>query len=127
MNGRVIWGVFLTLVLVVIALSIGVYVYNVGVAQGLAQSGRLPAPESGTVPNPYYGYGPFLHRPFGFGFGLFGLLVPLFFFFLILAVLRGLFWGGHRGWHRHHGMTENGVPPMFDEWHRRMHEPKGSG
>jgi hypothetical protein len=29
------------------------------------------------------------------------------------------------GW-RHHGKWEGGVPPMFDEWHKRAHEGNAS-
>ena len=52
--------------------------------------------------------------------GLAGCLFPLLFFFLIFIALRGLFW--HRHWGRHHDHWEKGVPPMFEEWHRRAHE-----
>ena len=72
---------------------------------------------------PYYGYGPFYgHWGFGFGFGFLHLLFPLLFFFLIFALLRGLFWGGRHRWGGHNGDWSGRVPPMFDEWHRRAHE-----
>ena len=41
MNRRIILGVLLALVLIAGAVSLGVYVYNAGVAQGLAHSGKL--------------------------------------------------------------------------------------
>ena len=43
----------------------------------------------------------------------------LFFLFLFFG-LRGLFWRGRRGggWGYRHG----GIPPAFEEWHRRAHE-----
>jgi len=54
-------------------------------------------------------------RPWGFGFPFFPILLFLFFFF----VVRGMLWRGRwaGGW----GYRYDGVPPMFDEWHRRAH------
>jgi hypothetical protein len=73
-----------------------------------------------------YGRG-FHHAPF---FGCFGLLIPLFFLFLAVKAFRFMFWGprwahhmhGHHGPWRNH--WENGVPPMFEEWHKRAHGEK---
>ncbi len=121
MDGRILARVLLTLVLIAGAVGVGVYVYNAGVAQGMADSGKLVAPAPGSVPYPYYG-GPFFFRPWGFGFGFLGLLFPLLFFFLLFALLRGLWWGGRWGRYRRH--WEGDVPPMFEEWHRRAHEPQ---
>ncbi len=115
MNGRFILGLLLVLVLIALAASIGVNAYNVGVAQGLADSGKL-APG----PYPYPFYGPFFFRPFGFGF--LGFIGPLFLFLIFFALLRGLFWGRH--WGRHPGHWEGQVPPAVEEWHRKMHESK---
>ncbi|MGH2592750.1 MAG: hypothetical protein ACRDGG_04495 [Anaerolineae bacterium] len=123
MNGRIVLGVVLVLVLIAGAVGIGTYVYNAGVAQGLAESGKLVAPESGAVPYPYYG--PF-YRPFGFGFGFLGLLFPLLFLFLVFGLLRRLFWRGGWGGGGPRGNWEKGVPPMFEEWHRRAHEPQST-
>ncbi len=120
MNGRIILGVLLVVVLIVGALGVGAYAYNLGVAQGLAQSDKLPAPPSGTVPYPYYA--PFFFRPFGYGFGLLGCLFPLLFLFLIFALFRGMLWGGRWGWRRHHMIGDHDVPPAVEEWHRKMHE-----
>jgi hypothetical protein len=55
-------------------------------------------------------------QPWGFGFGFFPLF-PLLFIFFWVFVLRGLFWRG--GWRRHG--RYDGVPPAFEEWHRRAH------
>jgi hypothetical protein len=118
---RIIFGVLLTLVLLAGVATAGYYAYQMGVAQGLADSGKLVVPEAGARVYPYYGphFGPFFHRPFGFG--LLGCLFPLFFILLFFGLLRGLFWGGGRwGW-RHHGHWDKGAPPMFEEWHRRAH------
>lgn len=123
MNRRIVWGILLALVLIAGAVSLGVSAYNLGVAQGLAQSGQLSdlPPGTGMSPYPYFG-GPFwFYRPFGFGF--FGCFGPLLFFLLIFALFRGLWWGGRwgygPGWK--HGHWDKGVPPRFEEWHRRAH------
>ena len=92
------------------AAVLGVGAYNAGVAQGIAESGRLvAAPPVGT---PVYVW----PRPWGFGFFPF---FPLFFLFLFFFVVRGMLWRGHRhgGWRYRY----EGVPPMFEEWHRRAH------
>lgn len=121
MNGRTIPVVVLVLLLIAGAIGIGIYAYNVGVAQGLADSGKLVAPAPGVVPYPYYGpY--FFHGPFGFGYGFLGCLFPLLFFFLFFGLLRGLFWRGRWGWGGYRGGEWKGAPPMFEEWHKRAHE-----
>jgi hypothetical protein len=106
-------------------------VYNAGVTQGLAADGKLVLPDGATGVAPYAYYG--LHQPFGFGFGfgIFGLIFPLLFFFLFFGTIRGLFFRGWRGhspnspwgngpWNR--GDWDKNVPPMVQEWHRKMHE-----
>lgn len=120
MNGRFVLGILLSLVLIAGLLGIGVYAYDVGVTQGLAQSGKLVAPATGVAPYPFYG-GPFFFHPFGFGFGFLGCLFPLLFFFVVFSLFRGLWWRGHMGWGGTHGRWETGVPPRFEEWHRRAH------
>ncbi len=90
---RILWRVLVALVLVAAIVGIGVYAYNIGMAQGLAQ--KLPVPAGGPVQMPYLYYG---HPFFGFGFGLLGCLVPLFLFFLVFGSLRALFWHGPMGW-----------------------------
>jgi hypothetical protein len=122
-NRRIILGVLLALVLIAGVVSLGVFAYNVGVAQGLAESGKLtdlPPGAEGRL-YPYYG-GPFwYHRPFGFGF--FGCFGPLLFILLVFVLVRALWWGGPWGWGHgwKHGYGDRGVPPMFDEWHRQAH------
>ena len=120
---RILWRVLVVIVLIAAILGIGVYAYNIGMAQGLAQ--KVQAPAVGSVPMPYLYYG----HPFpGFSFGLLGCLVPLFLLFLIFGSLRLLFWHGSMGlghMHRRHRdwRNDNGkdVPPFFAEWHRRAH------
>jgi len=116
MGMRGVLGILLVLVL---AAGVAGVAYNAGVARGVVESGKITPPPPGTVPYPYYG--PFFHygfHPFGFGFGF---LFPLLFFFLFFGLLKGLFW---RPWGGYYGRYGKGVPPMFEEWHRRAHEEK---
>jgi len=124
MYGRIVLAVLLAIVLIVGAAGLGVYAYNVGLAQGMADTGRPAAPATGVAPYPYYGA--FFFHPFGWGFGFLGCLFPLLFFFLIFGLLRAVIWGPRWGWHhhRHWERGEHGVPPMVEEWHRKMHEPQ---
>jgi len=96
---------------VILSALVGIVAYNAGVAHGLA----VTPPSAGTpMPYPWHPYG--WYHPFGF-FPLF----PLFFLFGFFLLARLLFWGGYRrGWQR--GGWYGGVPPGFDEWHRRAHE-----
>ncbi len=124
MNGRIVLAVLLVLVLVALVAGVGIYAFNAGVAQGMVTTGKITVPDQGTAPYPYYG--PFFYRPFGFGFGFLGCLFPLLFFFLIFALFRFIFWRGAWGWHGPRRYWGEGVPPAFDEWHRRAHEPKAN-
>ena len=120
MSKRVLFGVALALAAIAIAGAIGTMAYQAGVAHGVAMAGKLP-PEAGW---PYaYGYvRPFWHHgPFGF----FGIVFPLLFLLLLLGLLRRALWGpwwgagcGYPG-----GRWSGSAPPMFEEWHRRAHEP----
>jgi hypothetical protein len=131
MNGRFVWRFLLAIVLVALLVGAGVAVYNMGVTQGLAASGKLVSPAPGGTVSPYpYFYGPFM-RPwgFGFGFGILGLIFPILFFFLIFGLVRALFfrgWGWGRGYGRMHGDWPNDVPPAVAEWHRKMHEQEAN-
>ena len=129
MNKYIGFRIVSALVLIAALAGIAFFAFNAGVARGVATNIQAPAGESGALPYPYYGYG---MRPFGFhGFGFFGLLVPLFLFFLVIGAFRRLIWGPRFGWHMHrrgwggpmgHGPWGEGVPPMFAEWHRRAHQ-----
>lgn len=114
MLGRMLLRGLFALIVIAIVTGIGVYVYNVGVAQGVAQSAA--ARGDGIVAAPYYG-GPFFFP----GFGLFFCLP-----FLLLWFLFPLFGWRRWGWarHREHWGKSVSVPPMFEEWHRRAHEPQ---
>lgn len=128
MNGnttfRIVSAIVASLVLIAAIAGIAYFAFNAGVAQGSPIT--VEAPEGQTVPAPYYyGHGMPFHRPFGFGFGCFGPLIALFLVFLALKSFRLLFWGPrfahplHGPWRGYWG--EKGIPPMFDEWHKRMH------
>jgi len=98
------------------AFAIGIGAYNAGVAQGIAETSRMiAAPQAGT---PYVYVWP---RPWGFGFFPF---FPLLFLFLVFFIVRGLLWRGR--WHGGGRYRYDGVPPMFDEWHRRAHAGQAS-
>ncbi len=129
-------GFFMRAILVIVLLgalvALGAYVYNLGIAQGAAASLTEGTTEGQTLPAPYF-YAPY-YRPWGWGFGFFGLCFPFLAIFLIFAALRGLFfrrgWRGYgphgRGWYgkgpggRGPGW-EGGIPPRVEEWHRKMH------
>jgi hypothetical protein len=122
MRGRFFLSMVLVLVIIAGAIGLGTYAYNAGIAQGLAQSGKVVVPDGGAVPYPYYG--PFAYHPFGFGFG--GFLFSCFFLFLIVGLIRAIFFRRHWGWHGRRGMWNDDVPPMAAEWHRKMHETKSN-
>jgi hypothetical protein len=82
---------------------------------------------------PHMGFGG-MHGGFGpgmgFGFGFLRCLIPLFFLFLLFGLLRFVFrpwrwggghWGGWRGGPGGQGPWGHGVPPHFEEWHKRAH------
>ena len=119
------FGLVAIAVLAIAALGIvGFYSYNVGVATGFADASRALAAQGaapGTAapgalaPYPYW----YWHRPWGYGFGFFPFFPLLFILFWFVAA-RALFWRG--GWWGHHRYRYyGGVPPAFDEWHRRAH------
>lgn len=126
---RALIGLLLVLAVAAGIAGIATYAYHQGVAEGIVQSTKLPAPGPGAGPYPgyvypMYPYGYPFHGPFGFGF--FGLLWPILLIVLLVVLLRRLYWRGHacgRPW----GYSRSeGVPPWFEEWHRRTHESKGA-
>ena len=128
MDGKIVLRIVSALVLIAAIAGIGFFAYQAGVANGSPVTIQAPSDQSVQPPYPYYGYGmPYgFHMPF-FGFGCFGILIPLFLFFLAMKAFRMLFWGPRWGWGHHmhgpwrHGWDEEGVPPMFKEMHDRMH------
>lgn len=121
------------LILVAAIAGIAFFAFRAGVAQGSPVTIQAPSGQSQPVPAPYpyYGYGMPFHPwgPWGFGFGCFGPLLVLFLVFIAFRAFRFAFWGPRWGWgswgHHHQGPWgrnwENGIPPMFDEWHKRAH------
>jgi hypothetical protein len=79
----------------VLAALIGAAAYNLGVHQGLAQSGKVLTAPPGPYPYPYPYYG---WHPWGFGFFFF----PFFFIALWFLIFRGIFWRG-RGYRYGYG------------------------
>ena len=127
MAGRIVLRILFALVLIAGVGALGVYVYNSGVAQGMLASGQAALPQSSAQVAPYPV--PYFYRPWGFGWGFIGLVIPIFFgIFLVSVLVRLLFF---RSWHAHgahgwrgrwHGAEGDQVPPMVAEWHRKMHE-----
>jgi hypothetical protein len=117
MDKRLFRAVGLTLLIIGGAAAIGIGAYNAGVAHGIAESGRLiAAPAAGT---PYVYVWP---RPWGVGFFPF---FPILFLVLFFFVVRGLVWRGR--WHGGGRYRYDGIPPMFEEWHRRAHAERPAG
>ena len=123
------------LVLVAVIAGIAFFAFQAGVAKGSPVTIQAPSGETAPAPYPYYGYGmPFHPWGFGFGFGCFGPLLALFLLFIAFRAFRFAFWGPRWGWGHHHGghgpwgrHWENGVPPTFEEWHKRVHNVPGGG
>ncbi len=126
MDGKIVARVVSGLVLIAAIAVIAIFAFNAGITKGSPVTIQAPSGETSPAPYPYYGYPMF--RPFGFGWGLgcLGALIPLFFLFIALSAFRFLLWGPrwghrmHRFGHEGRGWGE-GVPPMFDEWHKRAH------
>jgi hypothetical protein len=125
------------LLLIGIMVAGGFMAYKAGVAQGVIQAPAVATAISQAAENgqaapvpPMYGYG---HPYRGYGyphhFGFFPLgaiCFSIFFVFLFFGLLKMIFfrrmrhgWGHHGHWKKD---WESGVPPMFDEWHKRAHE-----
>jgi len=111
MSSRLFRALAISALVIAGAAAVAVGAYNAGVANGIAESGRMiAAPPVGA---PYVYVWP---RPWGFGFFPF---FPILFFLFFFFVVRAMLWPGrsHGGWWRRYG----GVPPAFEEWHRRAH------
>ena len=103
------WAALLAAVL--FAVVVGVVSYNAGVSHGITVAAPALSAAPGAVA-PYY-----WHRPWGFGFGFFPFAFVLFWF----LAFRFAFWGGFHRRRWYYG-GPGGVPPSFDDWHRRAHE-----
>ena len=111
------FGFFLiwALLTLLIAGGVAAYAYHLGTLATVTAAG------GGYVVHPYYGFAmaPFLFFPF------FPLLGFLFFFFVLFAIFGGMrrrWYGGYGpGGHGPYGHHQHGLPPAFEEWHRRAH------
>ncbi len=127
MKGNLVFKFVAVFVLVAAIAGIAFFAFQAGVAKGSPVTIQAPSGETAAQAAPYYyGYGlPYRghHMPF-FGFGCFGLIIPIFLFFFAMKAMRMLFWGHHMHGH-HYGhwgrRWENGAPPAFDEWHKKAH------
>jgi len=127
MNGKIVARIVSALVLIAAIGGIAFFAYQSGIAQGSPVTIQAPSGESVSALYPYYGYGmPFHRSHFGFGYGCFGILITLFLLALAMKAFRLMVWGPRWGWGHYRGPWgrhwEGGVPPMFDEWHKRAHE-----
>ena len=117
--GSTIARVLAVLLLVAVAAGIGTWVYNAGVTAGLTEAAVQAAASGDPAPAvPYgwgYGYGPYAHGPWGFGF--FGILFGIFLLFLVVGLLRAAFGGHHRGGPGGWGRRRE----MLEEMHRDLH------
>jgi hypothetical protein len=115
-NRHLVGALAIAALLLAGAAALGISAYNAGVAQGIAESGRMIAAPPAATPFVYV-----WPRPWGFGFFPF---FPLFVLLLFFLALRGLFWRGR--WHGGGRYRYEGVPPVFEEWHRRAHAAEAS-
>ena len=111
MNRRIAMVAAFVLVALALAGVIGTGAYRAGLARGLA--------EASNVPGPWLYHGLFWYP------GPFAILFPLLGLLIVLAAVRRLFWHGGCGGGR--GSWTNGVPPVFEEWHRRAHQSPPPG
>ena len=125
MYRHIVFRIIAGLVLLAAIVGIAFFAYQAGVTHGTAVS--VPLPTSGNVQT----YQPYFWHPF-FGPGIFGLLFAFFLLMLAFNAMRRLIFGPRWGW-RHmdrgpmgHGSWGEGVPPMFAEWHRRVHAAPGT-
>lgn len=107
-------AIWTMIVCVIGGVLIGAAAYNAGLSHGAAQAAMAAGANPAATPSAMAPWG--WHRPWGFGF-----VFPFFFLFFWLFVARMFFWGGpwRHGWYTG---ANGGVPPTFDEWHRRAHE-----
>jgi uncharacterized membrane protein YgcG len=138
---RGILGFLATLIVVGLLVSVGAGIYQAGVAQGIVDAGRFPAAATVPVAGTGYGYG--WHGP-----DLFGLLIGLFFLFILFRIIGGAFFGwrgrgwGHHGygygpgWGRGYGPRDgrdaarswrDAREQRMADWHRDLHDQEGKG
>ena len=143
-NGFVFRIIGAVIVLGLIAVG-GFMAFKAGEANGIAQAPAVAtaiskAAENGqpaNVPPMMYGHGygfgyghPMMYGRHHFGFFSGAFCFGILFLFLLLGALRMMFFGRMHMMHHHGGghwrgpwgrHWEDGVPPMFNEWHKRAH------
>ncbi|HSM38576.1 MAG TPA: hypothetical protein VK838_04520 [Candidatus Limnocylindrales bacterium] len=112
------------LLLVAVAVGVGSTIYNAGLTAGLDEAARTAIASGEAVPVAAYGYGPYWHGPWGFGF--FGIIFWILGIFLIFGLLRAAFGWGRWGGRGHGnggpgGWGSRGRGEMVEEWHRELH------
>ncbi|MBL8077632.1 MAG: hypothetical protein JNM55_06705 [Anaerolineales bacterium] len=141
-NGLVFRVIGVLLLIGLIAAG-GFMAFKAGEANGISQAPAVAtaiakAAENGQAVNVppmmyghAYGYGPgypmmYGHHHFGFFPG--GICFSILFLFLFFGFLKMIFFRGMRHGHHRHGPWgrnwEDGVPPMFNDWHKRAHGEK---
>ena len=124
---HIVFRIIAGLVLLAAIAGIAFFAYQAGVTHGAAANVQQAVAGNNQIFHPRFGMGLFM------GFGIFGLLIPLFLLCLAFGAMRRLIWGPRWGMRRmgygymgHHGpWGEEGVPPMFAEMHRRAHATPG--
>jgi len=146
-------GIFFRVLGVLIVLGLlaagGFMAFKAGEVSGISQAPAVAtaisqAAENGQAANvpPMmynhqfgYGYGPGHPMMYGrhhFGFFPGGICFGILFLFLLFGALRMIFFGRMHHMHHHGGHWrgpwgrnwEDGVPPMFNDWHKRAHGEK---
>ena len=121
MRNKLVIRIILALVLIAALVGVGLLAFQLGFSQGLVREGGQSAFE--RMPMFYHTRMPFSFGFFGFPF--LGCLGGLLLLALVGLAARGIFGPRPpRPWMHDWG---KGVPPHFEEWHRRLHEePKPS-
>jgi len=127
MNKHIGLRILAGLVLLAAIAGIAFMAYQSGVTRATVVAVQASG-ETAPVPYPYYPYG-WGWPLFLFPFGCFLPLIGIFLVFLAFGAFRFMIWGPRwregRSMHRHHGSwgwdSANGVPPVFDEWHKQAH------
>jgi hypothetical protein len=140
-NGAGWRRVAIALVFVGLAAAVGAAAFHFGMTQGFAagivEGGKAlveqPNSAAGAAAAATPGAGPMVPYAWAWGYpghywGHGGFFFPFLGFVFLFLLLRMVFWHrhGHGHWHRGWHHRYDGVPPHFEEWHRRAHERQSS-
>lgn len=129
-KGKIIYKIVIAVVLIGAVAALGYFAYRAGVADGIAQNIDIEALQEGAVPfkrGMHPGMTGYHYR----GFIFMRILGGLFLFFIIIGLIRKLFfrrsfthWHLHRPGRRNcwHGDFKGDVPPYVAAMHKRMHD-----